>query len=223
MSWSQLNCESQDDEYTYAHYVIVRQWVKIYRFCCLLHFLVPRPNDMFAKCPTNLLCYNAQRIRGFVRYILCGMWLFKVLHRLLPRRCVIYFLHYFSVSYDLLCVAVSHIKPEEIKYFASCACLRWNCVGSNNNMASNFRLCVTIVLVSYQFYQQISKQWLRIIGNSRPCHYTYIQCQEICTRLCFVMFWCGYAPIDMMTSSNGNNFRVTGTLCGECTSHRWIP
>ena len=27
----------------------------------------------------------------------------------------------------------------------------------------------------------------------------------------------------MMTSSNGNNFRVTGPLCGEFTVHRWIP
>ena len=26
-----------------------------------------------------------------------------------------------------------------------------------------------------------------------------------------------------MTSSNGNNFRVTGHLCGEFTGHRWIP
>ena len=28
---------------------------------------------------------------------------------------------------------------------------------------------------------------------------------------------------DMMTSSNGNMFRVTGPLCGEFTGHRWIP
>ena len=27
----------------------------------------------------------------------------------------------------------------------------------------------------------------------------------------------------MMMSSNGNIFRVTGHLCGEFTSHRWIP
>ena len=27
----------------------------------------------------------------------------------------------------------------------------------------------------------------------------------------------------MMTSSNGNIFRVTGRLCGEFTRHRWIP
>ena len=29
--------------------------------------------------------------------------------------------------------------------------------------------------------------------------------------------------IYMMTSSNGNNFRVTGHLCGEFTGPRWIP
>ena len=27
----------------------------------------------------------------------------------------------------------------------------------------------------------------------------------------------------MMTTSNGNIFRVTGPLCGEFTGHRWIP
>ena len=27
----------------------------------------------------------------------------------------------------------------------------------------------------------------------------------------------------MMTSSSGNNFRVTGHLCREFTGHRWIP
>ena len=28
---------------------------------------------------------------------------------------------------------------------------------------------------------------------------------------------------NMMTSSNGNIFRITGPLCGEFTDHRWIP
>ena len=27
----------------------------------------------------------------------------------------------------------------------------------------------------------------------------------------------------MMTSSNGNIFRVTGIMCGEFAGHRWIP
>ena len=30
-------------------------------------------------------------------------------------------------------------------------------------------------------------------------------------------------PTSMMTSSNGNIFRVTGPLCGEFTGHWWIP
>ena len=30
-------------------------------------------------------------------------------------------------------------------------------------------------------------------------------------------------PYIMMTSSNGNIFRVIGHLCGEFTGHRWIP
>ena len=32
-----------------------------------------------------------------------------------------------------------------------------------------------------------------------------------------------YSSLFMMTSSNGNIFRVTGPLCGEFTDHRWIP
>ena len=36
-----------------------------------------------------------------------------------------------------------------------------------------------------------------------------------CLLICFEQL--------MMTSSNGNIFRVTGPLCGEFTSHQWIP
>ena len=36
--------------------------------------------------------------------------------------------------------------------------------------------------------------------------------------------WIGSHKISfMMTSSNGNIFRVTGPLCGEFTVYRWIP
>ena len=31
------------------------------------------------------------------------------------------------------------------------------------------------------------------------------------------------SKVSMMTSSNGNNFRITGPLCEEFTGHRWIP
>ena len=32
-----------------------------------------------------------------------------------------------------------------------------------------------------------------------------------------------WAWLPMMTSSNGNIFRVTGPLCGEFTGDRWLP
>ena len=32
-----------------------------------------------------------------------------------------------------------------------------------------------------------------------------------------------YAPMCMVTSPNGNIFRVTGPLWGESSGHRWIP
>ena len=35
--------------------------------------------------------------------------------------------------------------------------------------------------------------------------------------------WRSWTLDDMMTSSNGNIFRVTGPLCGEFTGQRWIP
>ena len=39
--------------------------------------------------------------------------------------------------------------------------------------------------------------------------------------------WTPWSPVmhmrHMMTSSNGNIFRVTGPLCGEFTGHQWIP
>ena len=41
----------------------------------------------------------------------------------------------------------------------------------------------------------------------------------------FVVYYCIWVErfCHMMTSSNRNTFRVTGTLCGEFTGHRWIP
>ena len=37
------------------------------------------------------------------------------------------------------------------------------------------------------------------------------------------MWQCNGKKTVMMTSSNGNIFRVTGPLCGEFTEDRWIP
>ena len=39
----------------------------------------------------------------------------------------------------------------------------------------------------------------------------------------YTLWICKSVLAVMMTSSNGNIFRVTGLLCGEFTGHRWIP
>ena len=38
-----------------------------------------------------------------------------------------------------------------------------------------------------------------------------------------LLWFIGDSVQSMMTSSNGNTFRVTGPLCGEFTGQRWIP
>ena len=52
---------------------------------------------------------------------------------------------------------------------------------------------------------------------------------QVCTYMQPYLLLCMYWHRDnsvigiMMTSSNGNIFRVTGFLCGKFTGHRWIP
>ena len=52
-------------------------------------------------------------------------------------------------------------------------------------------------------------------------------CEECirCVLCCGLLWFCTvrFYSCAMMTSSNGNIFRVTGHLCGEFTGHRWIP
>ena len=47
---------------------------------------------------------------------------------------------------------------------------------------------------------------------------------KVLTHICVIPAqWVKMRFHAMMTSSNGNIFRVTGHLCGEFTGHRWIP
>ena len=71
--------------------------------------------------------------------------------------------------------------------------------------------------IKYLTYEMWSPGWLPEVFNC--LHNSYLQpstdVEEVTTP---VFLW-----QIMMTSSNGNIFRVTGPLCGEFTSHRWIP
>ena len=49
---------------------------------------------------------------------------------------------------------------------------------------------------------------------------TWVAC-DLVSRLGLATRFC--YQLTMMTSSNGNLFRVTGHLCGEFTGPRWIP
>ena len=56
---------------------------------------------------------------------------------------------------------------------------------------------------------------MRLVSDVGKCMYIICCIQILAAYKC--------RRISMMTSSNGNIFRVTGHLCGECTGLRWIP
>ena len=64
----------------------------------------------------------------------------------------------------------------------------------------------------------LTRKWGMILLSS--CEWKS-SCEYESFRICFR--WPGATSLNMMTSSNGNIFRVTGYLCGEFTGHRWIP
>ena len=56
---------------------------------------------------------------------------------------------------------------------------------------------------------------------SRIVIFCYVLVGSICT--CPDGYSTYGTSLAMMTTSNGNIFHVTGLLCGEFTSHQWIP
>ena len=80
------------------------------------------------------------------------------------------------------------------------------------------------------------KRWVKIFLLFSLLHdtelwYTISEIQEIClfdAPLNILislrhLWYISWLLVHMIASSNGNIFRVTGPLCGEFASHRWIP
>ena len=67
--------------------------------------------------------------------------------------------------------------------------------------------------VSY-IVQDLNHRWRQLCKREGNLH--YYGTNTMLGRLCSTWY-------HMMTSSNGNIFRVTGHLCGEFTGLRWIP
>ena len=76
----------------------------------------------------------------------------------------------------------------------------------------------------YIFYLRIYASFClgELIPSSLMCHWIVWLVQVMARRLHGTEL-SAEANADMMTSSNGNIFRVTGHLCGEFTGPRWIP
>ena len=87
----------------------------------------------------------------------------------------------------------------------------------------------TRLQISYDVYR--GSNWIRFIGrhgiDPQNRNITSPASEEIrwhlCLELCQTVIFCDGISTGIMTSSNGNIFRVTGHLCGEFTGPRWIP
>ena len=72
--------------------------------------------------------------------------------------------------------------------------------------------------------------------RNHPLWWKLLTCTDMMVADVLVPTWCQHISsyrvslivtevtheTSMVTSSNGNSFRVTGPLCGEITGHRWI-
>ena len=67
--------------------------------------------------------------------------------------------------------------------------------------------------------------WRKLAPSQEISWITIIQLlfDWVFTRCGLVLIYSEVQNHCMMTSSNGNIFRVAGPLCGEFTGHRWIP
>ena len=59
-------------------------------------------------------------------------------------------------------------------------------------------------------------------GQSRPACGFNVLTLNCGNHLGTIKIYLAFSTISMTTSSNGNIFRITGTLCQEFTGHRWI-
>ena len=69
-------------------------------------------------------------------------------------------------------------------------------------------ICISIPIKTEVMHIVIFSDWLTVTSNWSVVPLYITACQH---------------SLNMMTSSNGNIFHVTGPLYGEFTGHRWIP
>ena len=116
-----------------------------------------------------------------------------------------------------------------------CAQHDWN---STNEHAQHIQIYMSLfppILMSTIFWLKRLTQkilTIRIRIRNLYCTNNTNMCRDTCVQTIKIKknpqkYWHLSIRLDthsqfMMTSSNGNIFRVTGPLCGEFTGHRWI-
>ena len=81
-----------------------------------------------------------------------------------------------------------------------------------------------IYIVTNQFWYQTNDYYIFFMQGRDRMLMIYLGLQCTSKVAYGILLVCYPGDImNMMTSSNGNIFRVTGHLCGEFTGHRWIP
>ena len=98
------------------------------------------------------------------------------------------------------CLGCNYLSMPSLIHIEICIGYSWHTWITIEN--HYFNVCIQI---------QISLWRLYLIGNFNLA------------PVCLVGWHRKVPGTYMMTSSNGNIFRVTGLLCGEFTGHRWIP
>ena len=90
----------------------------------------------------------------------------------------------------------------------------WTNGSANNRDACDLRRHRTNYDVTVMYLKKTSSMKYFILTNAHSCHYSFYR-RRSWNILPGKLIHC---LIDMMTSSNGNIFRITGPLCGEFTA-----
>ena len=81
----------------------------------------------------------------------------------------------------------------------------------------DFSVCLLFVILLYQITLMLVKIYVTCMTDKE-----LVSPHGFKFSLILPLIQC-WLSLSMMTSSNGNIFRVTGPLFGEFTGHRWIP
>ena len=124
-------------------------------------------------------------------------------------------------------IHVSKRGPKCRNRFVGVSPWRWLCNSVVKRSGKNIRRDWCIVI----FVQgKVTVGFINLLSSIHYslCRYMYRLLRDLENHHALLVWdWYRWVAIaysyHMMTSLNGNIFRVTGPLCGEFTGHRWIP